>query len=49
VIPNPHIDPVLIRFGPIAVRWYGLMYVLGLTAAFFLIKARAAQRKVAST
>ena len=46
MIPNPHIDPVLIRFGPIAVRWYGLMYVLGLTAAFFLIKARAARRKV---
>ena len=46
MIPNPHIDPVLIRFGPIAVRWYGLMYVLGLTAAFFLIKARAARRNV---
>src|SRR6266568_4965622 len=47
VIPNPHIDPILIRFGPVAVRWYGLMYVLGLTTAFFLIKTRAARRKVA--
>jgi phosphatidylglycerol:prolipoprotein diacylglycerol transferase len=46
VIPNPHIDPVLIRLGPIALRWYGLMYVFGLTAAFFLIKARAARRKL---
>lgn len=47
VLPNPDIDPVLIRLGPIAIRWYGLMYVFGLTAAFFIIKARAASRKVA--
>jgi phosphatidylglycerol:prolipoprotein diacylglycerol transferase len=47
VIPNPHIDPILIKFGPLAIRWYGLMYVLGLTGAFFLIKARAARRHLA--
>ena len=47
MLPNPDIDPVLIRLGPIAIRWYGLMYVFGLTAAFFIIKARAASRKVA--
>jgi phosphatidylglycerol---prolipoprotein diacylglyceryl transferase len=47
VIPNPHIDPVLIRLGPLAIRWYGLMYVAGLTTAFFLIKARAARQKFA--
>jgi len=46
VLPNPDIDPVLIRLGPIAIRWYGLMYVFGLTAAFFIIKARAASRRV---
>ena len=47
MLPNPDIDPVLIRLGPIALRWYGLMYVLALTAAFFMIKARAAARNVA--
>ena len=47
MLPNPDIDPVLLRLGPIAVRWYGLMYVFGLTAAFFMIKARAARRTVA--
>lgn len=46
MIPNPYIDPVLIRLGPLAVRWYGLMYVFGLTAAFFIIKARAARQKL---
>jgi len=37
VLSNPDIEPVLIRLGPIALRWYGLMYVLALTAAFFMI------------
>jgi phosphatidylglycerol:prolipoprotein diacylglycerol transferase len=47
VLPNPDIDPVFLRLGPIAIRWYGLMYVFGLSAAFFMIKTRAASRKVA--
>ena len=47
MLPNPDIDPVLFRLGPIAIRWYGLMYVFGLTAAFFMIKARAAKHQVA--
>ena len=47
MLPNPDIDPVLFRLGPIAIRWYGLMYVFALTAAFFMIKARAAKHQVA--
>lgn len=49
MLPNPDIDPVLIRLGPIAIRWYGLMYVFGLVAAFWVIKARAARRNVSLT
>ncbi|RLB14309.1 MAG: prolipoprotein diacylglyceryl transferase, partial [Deltaproteobacteria bacterium] len=33
----PHIDPVLIHFGPFAVRWYGLMYVVGFLLGYFLL------------
>ena len=29
MIPFPEFDPVIAQLGPIAVRWYGLMYVLG--------------------
>ena len=43
-IPYPNIDPVFLRLGPLAFRWYGLMYLLGLTAAYFLIRNRAAAR-----
>lgn len=40
-IPYPQIDPVFLRLGPLQFRWYGLMYLLGLLAAYFLIRARA--------
>ena len=30
VIPYPVIDPVLVEFGPIAIRWYALAYLTGL-------------------
>lgn len=30
-IINIGIDPILIRLGPIAVHWYGVMYVVGIT------------------
>ena len=32
-LPYPHIDPVFLEFGPLQFRWYGLMYLIGLTAA----------------
>ena len=37
-IPYPNIDPVIVALGPIQLRWYGLMYLIGLTAAYFLIQ-----------
>jgi phosphatidylglycerol:prolipoprotein diacylglycerol transferase len=39
-IPFPEIDPVFFSLGPLKFRWYGLMYLLGLTGAYFLIRAR---------
>jgi len=30
-IPFPDIDPVLIHIGPLAIRWYALAYIAGLT------------------
>ena len=36
----PQIDPVIIRIGPLALRWYGLMYLLGFAVGFFAIRAR---------
>jgi len=48
-IPYPNIDPVFLRLGPLQFRWYGLMYLLGLMAGYFVIKARVAARKLPLT
>jgi len=32
----PQIDPIIFSIGPLAVRWYGLMYLIGLGFAYFL-------------
>ncbi|WP_100656232.1 prolipoprotein diacylglyceryl transferase [Alteromonas flava] len=39
----PNIDPIIFSIGPLAVRWYGLMYLIGFVAAFFLAKQRLAR------
>ena len=47
MIPYPQIDPVFLRLGPLSFRWYGLMYLIGLLAAYFLIKSRAKVKQIA--
>jgi len=39
----PHPDPVAIALGPLQVRWYGLMYLAGFLAAWWLARRRAAR------
>ncbi len=34
----PGFDPIAIRLGPLAIHWYGLMYVAGFTAAWWLVR-----------
>lgn len=46
MLPYPQIDPVFFRLGPLQFRWYGLMYLLGLTAAYFLLKTKAAAKQI---
>jgi len=38
MLSYPQIDPVIFSIGPVAVRWYGLMYVLGFAASYLLVK-----------
>ncbi|MBF4258378.1 prolipoprotein diacylglyceryl transferase [Vibrio anguillarum] len=40
-IQFPNIDPVLIAIGPISIRWYGLMYLVGFVFAMWLANRRA--------
>lgn len=42
----PQIDPVIFQIGPLAVRWYGLMYLIGFAAAYLLIRHLARLRNL---
>ncbi len=37
---HPDFDPVAIHLGPLAVRWYGLMYLLGFLAGSWAARWR---------
>jgi phosphatidylglycerol:prolipoprotein diacylglycerol transferase len=41
MLAYPRIDPVIFSIGPLQVRWYGLMYVLGFLAAYLLVRYQA--------
>jgi len=40
---HPEIDPIIFQIGPLAVRWYGLMYLCGFAAFWYLGKRRASR------
>lgn len=40
VLPYPHISPVAFSIGPVEVRWYALMYVVGYVVGFFVARDR---------
>jgi phosphatidylglycerol:prolipoprotein diacylglycerol transferase len=46
MIPFPNIPPDLIHIGPIRIRWYGLMYLMGFFASYFLISRQERARRL---
>jgi len=38
MLPFPEIDPIIFSVGPLHVRWYGLMYVIGFVASYTLVQ-----------
>jgi phosphatidylglycerol:prolipoprotein diacylglycerol transferase len=43
MLVHPQFDPVALQVGPIAIRWYGLMYLAGFALFIVLGKVRARQ------
>jgi phosphatidylglycerol:prolipoprotein diacylglycerol transferase len=43
LIPYPRIDPILIQFGPLAIRWYALAYIAGLVIGWQIMRRVCAQ------
>jgi len=46
LIPYPDLSPVIFKIWKFEVRWYGVMYIIGFIAAYFVIKYLAARKKV---
>src|SRR5438105_2423072 len=43
MLVHPQIDPVAVSIGPLAIRWYGLMYLAGFAMAWWLGLRRIAK------
>lgn len=43
MIDYPGFNPIALDLGPVKVRWYGIMYLIGFAAAWWLARKRAGQ------
>lgn len=43
MIPYPGFNPIAVELGPLKIHWYGIMYLLGFLAAWWLARLRAAR------
>jgi phosphatidylglycerol:prolipoprotein diacylglycerol transferase len=43
MLEYPNIDPVALAIGPVRIHWYGIMYVVGFAAAWWLARRQAAR------
>lgn len=44
MIRFPHIDPEIFRIGPLAIRWYSIMYLLGFILSYLLVRYQIKKR-----
>ncbi|WP_297211239.1 MULTISPECIES: prolipoprotein diacylglyceryl transferase [Thermodesulfovibrio] len=46
MIPYPNINPEILKIGPLSIRWYGLMYLLGFICSYLIVKREINRRKL---
>jgi len=44
MLPYPQIDPTLVSLGPLHIRWYGLMYLIGFAIGWKLLQWRVREK-----
>jgi len=44
MIPYPKISPEIIKIGPLSIRWYGLMYLIGFICSYLIVKREINRR-----
>ena len=47
MLVHPQFDPIAISIGPVAIRWYGLMYLIAFLGFFLLGRRRLGQQRFA--
>ncbi len=48
MLPFPHIDPVALQIGPLAIRWYALAYIAGIVIGYQILKRVSGVRQVSA-
>lgn len=48
MLPYPHIDPIALQLGPLAIRWYSLSYLAGILLGWWYIRREIAVRPLAN-
>lgn len=46
MIPYPKIDPEIVRIGPFAVRWYGIMYLISFASSYLLVRYQIKKKRL---
>jgi len=44
MIPYPDISPEIVKIGPLSIRWYGLMYLIGFICSYLIVKREIKRR-----
>ncbi|MHB1421424.1 MAG: prolipoprotein diacylglyceryl transferase [Bacillota bacterium] len=48
MIAYPNIDPVALKLGPLAVRWYGAMYAAGFASSYLLVRSQLSKKRISN-
>ena len=46
MLTYPSINPTIVKLGPIQIRWYGVMYILGFTISYLLVKYQIRKKRL---
>ncbi|GAB6182954.1 prolipoprotein diacylglyceryl transferase [Thermodesulfovibrio hydrogeniphilus] len=44
MLPYPNISPEILKIGPLSIRWYGLMYLIGFICSYLIVKRELVRR-----
>lgn len=46
MLPYPNISPEIVKIGPLSIRWYGLMYLIGFISSYLIVKKEMKRKRL---